>query len=215
MIKFSPSLLAADFSQLSEEVEKISAAEYLHLDVMDGFFVPNITFGPGLIKALRPHSNLKFDTHLMIEKPERYIEDFAKAGSDLITVHQETSAHIHRTIQQIKAAGCQAGCALNPATPIAELEYLLPELDLVLLMTVNPGFGGQSFIDIMYEKIKRLKKIIDKHNYPIKIQVDGGIKPANLEKVVAAGAEIIVAGSAIFGQEDPAQALKEMRNLVS
>ena len=213
--EFAPSLLASDFSQLKEEVKLIKDADYLHLDVMDGVYVPNITFGPGIIKAIREHSELPFDTHLMITKPERYIEDFAEAGSDIITVHLEATEHIHRVIQLIKAQGVKAGCSLNPATPVESLEYILPELDQVLIMSVNPGFGGQSYIPQMTEKIAKLNKIIEENNYDCKIEVDGGIKDYNLKEIVKAGADIIVAGSAIFGADDPARALSEMRSIAA
>ena len=215
MIEFSPSLLAADFSNLRKEVQKINDAEYLHLDVMDGSFVPNITFGAKLIKDLRAHTDLKFDTHLMIDNPEKYIADFAEAGSDLITVHDESSRHTHRLVQQIKDMDCKAGVALNPATPIDNLEYILPELDLVLIMSVNPGFGGQSFIPQILVKIERLATILEKRGLELKIAVDGGIKEDNIEDVVRAGANLIVAGSAIFKADNPSQALNTMRKKVS
>lgn len=216
MIKFSPSLLAADFSNLREEVKKIKMADYLHLDIMDGNFVPNITFGPGLIEDLRPYSDLTFDTHLMIDHPERYIENFAKAGSDIITVHDEATLHTHRLIQQIKNTGCKAGVSLNPATPLDNLEYLLSEIDLVLIMSVNPGFGGQSFIPQILVKIERLATIIEKRGLDVEIAVDGGINQANIQDVVRAGADIIVAGSAIFKTDDPAKALENLRfNILS
>src|SRR6056297_436655 len=208
--EFAPSLLAADFSQLKNQIQLINEADYLHLDVMDGVYVPNITFGPGLIKDIRDQTELRFDTHLMITKPERYIKDFVEAGSDILTVHLEATDHIHRVIQMINDQGIKAGVSLNPATPIESLEYLLPELDQVLIMSVNPGFGGQSYIPQMTEKIAKLKKIIEANNYDCKIEVDGGIKNHNLKEIVNAGADIIVAGSAIFGAADPAGALAEM-----
>ncbi len=213
--EFAPSLLAADFSQLKSQIQLIKDADYLHLDVMDGVYVPNITFGPGLIKAIRNQTELPFDTHLMITKPERYIKDFAEAGSDILTVHVEATDHIHRVIQMIKAHSIKAGVSLNPATPIESLEYLLPELDQVLIMSVNPGFGGQSYIPQMTKKIAKLKKIIEFNNYDCKIEVDGGIKTYNLKEIVNAGADIIVAGSAIFGADKPAEALAEMRGIAS
>jgi len=213
--EFAPSLLAADFSQLKNQIKLINDADYLHLDVMDGVYVPNITFGPELIKDIKNQTELRFDTHLMITKPERYIKDFVEAGSDILTVHVEATDHIHRVIQMINDHGIKAGVSLNPATSIASLEYLLPELDQVLIMSVNPGFGGQSYIPQMTEKITKLKKIIEANNYNCKIEVDGGIKTHNLKEIVNAGADIIVAGSAIFGADDPAEALAEMRSIAS
>lgn len=213
--EFAPSLLAADFSQLKEQLKLIKTADYLHLDVMDGIYVPNITFGPVLIASLRKHSQLPFDTHLMISKPERYIEDFVEAGADILTVHIEATDHIHRVIQLIKEQGIKAGVSLNPATPVESLEYILPELDQVLIMTVNPGFGGQSYIPQMTEKVAKLNKMIEENNYKCKIEVDGGIKNYNLKKVIKAGADIIVAGSAIFGAQNPAASLAEMRSIAA
>ena len=214
MIKLAPSILSADFARLLEDVKKVEEAgcEYLHIDVMDGHFVPNITLGPGIVKSLRKDVNMVFDTHLMIENPDNYIKDFVDAGSDLIVVHQEACRHLHRTIQNIKSYNVKAGVALNPATPIETIKHVLEDVDMVLIMTVNPGFGGQSFIESTIEKIQELKKIIDEKNLNVDIQVDGGIKPNNIDKVVKAGANIIVAGSAIFNSDDIAQTVKLMRD---
>lgn len=213
MIKIAPSLLAADFSQLAEEVKLIKEADMLHLDIMDGHFVPNLTFGPGLIASLRDKTSLSFDTHLMISNPGEYIEAYAEAGSDYITFHLEATVHSHRIIQQIKEQGCKAGISLNPATPLHELEYILPDLDLILLMTVNPGFGGQEYIPQSTEKISRLAQMIKAGGYDIEIAVDGGIKPFNAEEVIKAGADIIVAGSAIFGASKPSEAIADFRKI--
>ena len=204
MIKLAPSILSADFARLLEDVAKVEKAgcEYLHIDVMDGNFVPNITLGPGIVKSLRKDVNMVFDAHLMIENPDQYIKDFVDAGCDLIVVHQEACRHLHRTIQNIKSYGIKAGVALNPSTPIETIKHVLQDVDMVLIMTVNPGFGGQSFIEGMIPKIEELKAIIDSQNLSLDIQVDGGIKPDNVAKVVKAGANIIVAGSAIFNSDD-------------
>lgn len=213
MIKLAPSILSADFSNLLEDVKKVENAgcEYLHIDVMDGHFVPNITIGPLVVESLRKHSNMVFDTHLMIENPDNYIEAFAKAGSDLIVVHQEACKHLHRTIQGIKNLNVKAGVALNPATPVETIKHVLKDLDMVLIMTVNPGFGGQSFIEGMLDKIKELRSMIKDMGLEVDIQVDGGIKEENIHKVVEAGANIIVAGSAIFGSNDIPQTVKNLR----
>lgn len=204
MIKLAPSILSADFARLLEDVKKVEKAgcEYLHIDVMDGHFVPNITLGPGVIKSLRKDVNMVFDAHLMIENPDNYIKEFVDAGCDIIVVHQEACKHLHRTIQNIKSYNVKVGVALNPATPIETIKHILDYIDMVLIMTVNPGFGGQSFIDNTISKIKELKSIIDSKNLNIDIQVDGGIKPENVQKVVSAGANVIVAGSAIFNSDD-------------
>jgi ribulose-phosphate 3-epimerase len=213
MTFYSPSILSADFADLKSELNKVKKAKYLHLDVMDGNFVPNISFGPAIISSLRPLSNLMFDTHLMIERPERYIKEFVDAGSNIITIHVEATKHLHRTIYEIKNRGCQAGVALNPTTPLNVLDYILDELDLVLIMSVNPGFAGQNFINSTLNKIENLHDIIDKKSLSTKIEVDGGINLNNVSKVIDAGADIIVVGSAIYGQADPELALKDfMRN---
>ena len=213
MIKLAPSILSADFARLLEDVKKVEKAgcEYLHIDVMDGHFVPNITLGPAIVKSLRKDVSMVFDTHLMIENPDNYIKDFVDAGSDLIVVHVEACRHLHRTIQNIKSYNVKVGVALNPATPIDSIKHILEDVDMVLIMTVNPGFGGQSFIESMIEKIAELKKIIEEKNLNVDIQVDGGIKPDNIHKVVEAGANVIVAGSAIFNSDDIEETVKLMR----
>lgn len=217
MIKLAPSILSADFARLGEDVKKVEAAgcEYLHIDVMDGSFVPNISFGPVVIKAIRGESSMVFDVHLMIDEPIRYIKDFAKAGADIIVVHQESTKHLHRAIMAVKEEGKRVGVSLNPATSLDTLEYVLEDLDMVLLMSVNPGFGGQSFIPSSLQKIKELKAMIDRKGLKVDIQVDGGIFAENIREVVEAGANIIVAGSAIFGKgsiEENVKALRENGN---
>ena len=217
MIKLAPSILSADFARLLEDVKKVEKAgcEYLHIDVMDGHFVPNITLGPAIVKSLRRDVNMVFDTHLMIENPDDYIKDFVDAGSDLIVVHAEACRHLHRTIQNIKSYNVKVGVALNPATSIESIKHIIEDVDMVLIMTVNPCFGGQSFIESMLEKIKELKQLIDDKNLNVDIQVDGGIKPDNIHKVVEAGANIIVAGSAIFNSENIEETVSLMRKNAS
>ena len=217
MIKLAPSILSADFARLLEDVKKVEKAgcEYLHIDVMDGHFVPNITLGPGIVKSLRKDVNMVFDAHLMIENPDNYIKEFADAGCDIIVVHQEACRHLHRTIQNIKSYGIKAGVSLNPATPIETIKYVLQDVDMVLLMSVNPGFGGQSYIPVVTEKIKELKALIDKMNLDIDIEVDGGVKPSNIAEVVNAGANVIVAGSAIFNAGNIDEAVKSLRENAS
>ncbi len=209
----APSLLSADFARLGEEcsaVEK-AGADWLHVDVMDGHFVPNITIGPLVVKAIDKVCDLPLDVHLMIENAERYIDDFAQAGADIITVHQEASPHLHRTIHQIKNLGKKAGVSINPATPISVLADILPDIDLVLLMSVNPGFGGQSFIESTLGKAEELKKRIDTLGLDIDIEMDGGIKADNAQIVRSAGVNALVAGSAVFGSDDYADVIGKIR----
>ncbi len=212
-ILIAPSLLSADFSNLKEEVKKIEEADadILHLDIMDGRFVPNITFGPLIVSALRPHSKLIFDVHLMIVEPEKYIKDFAKAGADWISVHAEATIHLHRAILKIKELGKKAGVALNPHTPLNILEYILDDLDYVVIMTVDPGFGGQKFIKNCLPKIEKLKEILEKKEKTVLIEVDGGINKDTAPLVIKAGANVLVAGSAVFGKEDYSEAIKLLK----
>jgi ribulose-phosphate 3-epimerase len=199
-VRIAPSILSADFARLGEEVRAISAAgaDWIHVDVMDGHFVPNLTIGPMVVKALRPHSSLPFDVHLMIGPADPYLEAFAEAGADILTVHPEAGPHLHRTIQRIKALGKQAGVSLNPASPVELVETVLGDIDLILVMSVNPGFGGQSFITSQLKKIERLRRLIDDSGRTIHLEVDGGVDAANAATVVAAGADVLVAGTASF-----------------
>lgn len=214
LIKLAPSILSADFSNLIKDIKEVESAgcEYLHIDVMDGMFVPNITLGPIVVKSLRKKVDMVFDVHLMIEEPDRYIKDFIDAGADLVTVHLETTKHLDRTVQLIKSNKAKVGVALNPATPVNLLEDIIKEIDMVLIMSVNPGFGGQSFIENSIKKIKEVRELIIKNNLDIDIQVDGGINENNIKEVVEAGANIIVAGSGIFGKENREEAVYNLRN---
>ncbi|RPD96731.1 ribulose-phosphate 3-epimerase [Aureibaculum marinum] len=211
----APSVLAADFANLQRDVEMIndSEADWFHIDVMDGMFVPNISFGIPVIKAIKKHAKKPMDVHLMIVDPDRYIKDFKEAGADILTVHYETCTHLHRTIQAIKAEGMQAGVVLNPHTPIAVLEDIILDLDLVLLMSVNPGFGGQSFIENTYKKVIQLKDLIEKSGSKALIEIDGGVNDKNAPMLVAAGADVLVAGSFVFKSENPTETIARLKSI--
>jgi ribulose-phosphate 3-epimerase len=214
-VRISPSILSADFARLGEEVRAVdeAGADWIHVDVMDGHFVPNITIGPGVVKALRPHSAKPFDVHLMISPVDPFLAAFAEAGADIITVHPEAGPHLHRTLQQIRSLGKKAGVSLNPATPAKMLDYVLEDVDLVLVMSVNPGFGGQSFIDSQLRKIEAIRKKIDALGKPIDLEVDGGIDAKTAPRVIAAGADALVAGTATFrgGPDRYAANIRELR----
>ena len=214
-VKISPSILAADFACLGEEVTAICEAgcDYVHVDVMDGHFVPNLTIGPGVVKAIKPHASKPLDVHLMISPVDAFIDLFAEAGADIITFHPEAGPHPHRTVQAIKAAGCKAGISLNPATPIAALIELIEDIDLILVMSVNPGFGGQKFIKTQLEKIRRIRDLITAAGREIELEVDGGVNSKNAEEIIAAGADVLVAGTAVFqnGRQAYADNIKALR----
>ena len=214
-VKISPSILAADFASLGEEVTAICEAgcDYVHVDVMDGHFVPNLTIGPGVVKAIKPHASKPLDVHLMISPVDAFIDLFAEAGADIITFHPEAGPHPHRTVQAIKAAGCKAGVSLNPATPIAALEELIEDIDLILVMSVNPGFGGQKFIKTQLEKIRRIRDLITVAGREIELEVDGGVNSENAEEIIIAGADVLVAGTAVFqnGRQAYADNIKALR----
>ncbi|WP_432774329.1 ribulose-phosphate 3-epimerase [Brevibacillus gelatini] len=214
MVKIAPSILSADFARLGEEILDVErgGADWIHVDVMDGHFVPNITIGPLIVEAIRPVTKLPLDVHLMIEEPDRYIPQFAKSGADWITVHQEACRHLHRTLYLIKEQGVKAGVVLNPATPISTIEHVLPDLDMVLLMTVNPGFGGQKFIHNVVPKIKTLRDMLDERGLGhVEIEIDGGVNAETARLCEEAGATVLVAGSAVFNQPDRAKAIAAIR----
>ncbi len=212
-IRIAPSILSADFGRLAEEVRAIEAAgaDVVHVDVMDGRFVPNITIGPLVVEAVRKVTSLPIDVHLMIVEPERYVEAFAKAGANLVSVHAEVSPHLHRTLQAIRAAGARPAVALNPATPLSAIEWVIGDCEMVLVMTVNPGFGGQRYIEACTDKIRRLRALADAHNPALEIEVDGGVKPETAGVVAAAGANMLVAGTAVFGAPDYRAAIAAIR----
>jgi ribulose-phosphate 3-epimerase len=213
MIEIAPSILSADFARLGEEIQAAErgGAGLIHVDVMDGHFVPNITIGPVVLKSIRRITNLPLDCHLMITDPDNYIEDFAKAGANLISVHVEAVTHLHRTVTTIRHLGCKPGVVLNPATPLVQLEEILPFVDYVLLMSVNPGFGGQSFIETALDKVTRLRDMIKRHSLDVIIEIDGGVDQENVAEVVRHGAQWIVAGSAVFGKGNPEDATRRLR----
>jgi ribulose-phosphate 3-epimerase len=217
MVEIAPSILSADFTRLGDQIAAVerAGASYIHVDVMDGHFVPNLTIGPFIVEWVRKATDLPIDAHLMIEDPDKFIGAFAKAGANMLSVHPETTYHLDRTLNYIRQSGCRAGVVLNPATPLTMIEEVFADLDYVLLMSVNPGFGGQKFIPSSLDKLRRLREMVRLRGADVRIEIDGGIAPENAADVVAAGAQILVAGSAIFGQPDPGAALRELSRAAS
>lgn len=217
MVEIAPSILSADFTRLGDQVAAVenAGASYIHFDVMDGHFVPNLTIGPFIVEWVRKATNLPIDAHLMIENPDNFIGAFAKAGASMISIHPEATYHVHRTINYIRQSGCKAGVVLNPATPLAMIEEVINDVDYVLLMSVNPGFGGQKFIPASLDKLRRLRALIQSSGSQARIEIDGGIGVGNVAAVVAAGAEILVAGSAVFGKPDPGEAVRQLLSAAS
>jgi ribulose-phosphate 3-epimerase len=215
MIKLAPSILSADFLRLDEEIKAAeeAGADFIHIDVMDGHFVPNITIGPFIVEAARRATKLPLDVHLMIENPGNFIDDFASAGADYLVVHEEASVHLHRTVQHIKEKGVKAGVSINPSTPITHLDHIIEYVDLVLIMSVNPGFGGQSYIPWSTAKVRAMREMLDARSLPALLEVDGGVKPSNAKEVIDAGADVLVMGSAFYGSDDYSEVVRQVREI--